>query len=476
MIPSSRPLALGILTVLFTAVTAAGEVPKPPDSSKVRQLVRQMRSGTVRVAGVDTPPAEAARNREAIKTVAEWLAYRIAQPPYNGETVPREDTTSPLIDRSMRALFDEAEDFCYLPIGAGNQGKVAPEQTEYGAEMGKAIAVAAKVVLDNSAKPIERINAVRLMSIAARMPAADLADPLVAVVTNDKISDAEKLYAFQGLRNLLEQHEVNDESVHIPALHRDVAKRGAIAQALSNYICQKRTPRDDREKAVIEFVRRHAVEAMARFKDAVLRKPNKDLIFRPGWTLARVFAQDPSVYPPFTVQEQTEAATGFCLMKIDPDLNLDVGAYFLAGVSVNFGRAANLDSQRAARDGTLPAAPWKLAAARFSHALATWREAAKPLPNTRFKDSAVTMANTAITLVGRIEKGGPGEATGGESQAIITWMTDNPPKAWAERQSAILFKDDPQSNLPFANTAALKTPDPKGTDAKKGAPEPPKKK
>ena len=50
-------------------------------------------------------------------------------------------------------------------------------------------------------------------------------------------------------------------------------------------------------------------------------------------------------------------------------------------------------------------------------------------------------------------------------------MTDNPPKAWAERQSAILFKDDPQSILPFANTAALKTP-----EAKKGATEPPKKK
>jgi hypothetical protein len=473
MTPSSRPIALGI-TLLFTAVTAAGEIPKPPDSSRVRQLVRQMRSGTVRVAGADTSPADAAKNRDAIKTVAEWLAYRIAQPPYNGEPVPREDTTSPLIDRSMRALFDEAEDFCYLPIGGGNQGKVAPEQTEYGAEMGKAIAVAAKVVLDNSAKPIERINAVRLMSIAARMPAADLVDPLLAVVTNEKISDAEKLYAFQGLRNLLEQSEILDLTVHIPALHRDLDKRGAIAKALSDYICQKRSPRDDRERAVIEFVRRHAVEAMARFKDAVLRKPNKDLIFRPGWTLARVFAQDPSVFPPFTMQEQTEAATGFCLMKIDPDLNLDVAAYFIAGVSVNFARAANLDSQRAARDGTLPVAPWKLGAARFSYALASWREAAKkPAPKTPFSDTAVSMANTAIALLSKIEKGGPGEATGGESQAVITWMTDNPPKAWAERQSALLFKDDPQSILPFANTAALKTPDPKGGDAKK---EPPKKK
>src|SRR5204863_7563111 len=155
------------------------------------------------------------------------------------------------------------------------------EQLEYGAEMGKAIAAAAKVVLDNSARPIERINAVRLMAVAAKLPAADLADPLVDVVNNTKISDAEKLYAFQGLRNLLEQTEVLDPTVHIPELRRDPVRLGKIAQALTNYIMQKRAPRDDKDKAVIEYVRRHAVEAMARFKEGVLRKPNKDLIFRP---------------------------------------------------------------------------------------------------------------------------------------------------------------------------------------------------
>ncbi|HJZ91373.1 MAG TPA: hypothetical protein VKE40_10910 [Gemmataceae bacterium] len=469
MTPSPRCLALGLSFAIATAASAA-EIPKPPESSRAQQLVLQMRTGSVRVAGGDTPAAEASKNRAAIKTVAEWLAYSIASPPFNGEPVPREDKTPTGVDRSMRALFEEAERFSYLPIATGNQGRVSQEQLEYGAEFGKAVAVAAKVVLDNSARPIERVNAVRLLSVAAKLPAPDLVDPLVDVVNNPKISDAEKLYAFQGLRNLLEQTDVLNPNDHIPDLRRDAVKLGKIAQALTNYIMQKRTPRDDKDKAVIEYVRRHAVEAMARFKDGVLRKPNKDLVFRPSWTLARIMEQDPTAFPPFTVQEQTEAATGFALMRIDADLNLDVAAYTFAKISVIFGRAANVDSQRATRDSTLPIMHWRVAAARFSHALATMREGAKPLPKTRYPDTLINLANTANNLLARIEKGGAAEPTGNESQAVITWMTDNPPKAWTENppKAATLYKDDPESILPFPTAPVLKTPDPKGTDPKKG--------
>jgi hypothetical protein len=476
MTPSPRCLALG-LSIAIAAAASAAEIPKPPESSRAQHLVGQMRTGSIRVAGGDTPASEAAKNRAAIKTVAEWLAYSIASPPYNGEPVPREDKTPAGVDRSMRALFDEAERFCTLTISSGNQGRISQEQIEYGAEMGKAIVAATKVVLDNSARPIERINSVRLMSVAAKMPAPDLIDPLLDVVNNAKISDAEKLYAFQGLRNLLDQAEPLNPNDHIPELRRDPVKLGKIAQTLTNYIMQKRTPRDDKDKAVIEYIRRHAVEAMAKFKDGVLRKPNKDLIFRPSWTLARIMEQDPTAYPPFTVQEQTEAATGFALMKIDPDLNLDVAAFTLAKISVIFAQAANVDSQRAVRDGTLPMMHWRVAAARLSHALSTMRsgpsgsEGAKILPKTRYPETLITMVNTANNLLAKIEKGGAAEPTGSESQAVRTWGTDNPPKAWSENppKAATLYKDDPESILPFPTAAVLKTPDPKATDPKKGA-------
>jgi hypothetical protein len=473
MIPFPRTIAFGFGFLFIAAAASAADIPDPPEASRVRQLVYQMRSGTVRVKDPDNK-ADWARNQQALKTVAQWLAYRIAQPPHNGELVPREDKTpaSVLALRTMSAIMDDAESFSNLPISAGNQGKVSVEQTEYGAEFGAAVAEEAKLVWTNSARPIERVNAVRLMSIAARLPAPALVDPLLAVINNAKVSDAEKLYAFQGIRNLLEQSDILNPSRHIVGLHRDPDKLAAIGQALTNYITAKRAPRDDKEKAVIEFVRRHAVEAMAQFKDGVLRKPNRDLIYRPSWTLARVMEQDPSAYPPFTVQEQTIAATGFCQMKIDPDMNLDVAAFTVAKVVVYFVRAANLDAERANRDGTLPSAHWKVLAARFSYALAVWREAAKTVAKDRYPDAIISLATDAIFVLTPIEKEGPGGRP--EVARITNWATNNAPKAWASMQSATLYTDDPKSILPFAGTATLKTPDPKGADPKKG-PTPPKK-
>src|SRR4051794_37509259 len=306
----SRSVAVAVSLVLVAA--AAAEVPKPPEPRGTKQAVFQMRSGNVRVK--DDP-----KNREAIKVVAEWLAYSLCQPPFNGEQPPP-SVKLPYGQDNMTYLMDEAK---YLSdIRSGTTAQPGQEQLEFADEFGKAIAAATGVVLKESARPIERINAVRLMSVAARVPAPSLADALVAVVNNPKGSDAEKLYAFQGLRNLLDQEDVNDPSRHIFGASAGNPKLGEIATALTNYVMQKRTPRDDKERAVIEFVRRDAVAALARFKDPSIRKANRELIARPAWALARVIAQDPAVYPPFTIQEQMEAATGFAQMKVDPDMSL----------------------------------------------------------------------------------------------------------------------------------------------------------
>lgn len=452
---------------LFAAATNAADVPRPPkqEAGRIQNDVYHMRSGTLRVADPDKSRDEAAKNRASIKLVCEYLAYSLAHPPYNGDPIPREDKITPP-NASIDLLMRDAASFVDLIPPPTNQGKLAQEQLEYANEFGKAMVDAVKVVLDASAAPVTRINAVRLLSITARMPAAVLADPLLAVVNNPKGSEAEKLYAFEGLRNLLEQSDVMIPDRHIPDLHRNPAKLAEIGQALTNYITAKRTVRDDKDRAVIEFIRRHAIEAMARFKDGVLRKPNKDLIYRPSWTLARIMEQDPTAFPPFTIPEQTEAAIGFCSMRVDPDMNLDVAAYSVAKVLVNFAQAANLDGQRAKQDNTPVAHPWKVLAARFSYDLAVWREATKSLPANRNPQAVVSLANAGIVLLGIIEReqGGAKDAnTTNESQAITNWAINNPPKAWAERKSATLYQDDPQSVLPFPAVAKLKTPEPKAT-------------
>jgi hypothetical protein len=501
MTPSPRILAFG-LSFFFAAAASAADIPKPPEVSRIKNDVYKMRSGTTRVNDPDNPQQKA-ENLKKIQAVAEWLAYTIATPPYNGELVPREDKTPAFVDRSMAAHFSEAERFADLPVSSGNFGKISVEQAEYGAEFGKAIAKTTKVVLDNSARPIERINAVRLIAVTARLPAPDLADPLVDIVNNTKISDAEKLYAFQGLKNLMEQTDLVDPAKHVV---RDVNQLAKIAKALSDYITQNRNPRDDRERAVIEYVRRHAVTALAALKDGVYRKPNRDLIYRPSWTLMRVIGNDPSISPPFTVQEKVEAIVGFCQMKNDPEMNLDVAAYMVAvaplptasgtvlGGLVEFARAANQDVLRANKEGTLPAVHWKVSAARMSLALANWRESVKTLAKARYPENVTTLARDGIALLAQIEKEGGGAQTATEVQALTQWATNNPPKAWGENppKPAQLYKDDPQSIVPFAAPAKkastdaklttpmpepkaktpppVKGPDPKAKDPKKSAP------
>src|SRR4051795_203616 len=93
---SPRLAALGFGFLLVAAAHAA-DIPKPPipEANKSKYQVQQMRSGSVRVAGPDVSRDEAAKNRQAIKAVAEWLAYSVASPPYNGEPIPREDKLTP---------------------------------------------------------------------------------------------------------------------------------------------------------------------------------------------------------------------------------------------------------------------------------------------------------------------------------------------------------------------------------------------
>lgn len=494
MIPSSRFLALGLLFV-FSTVAVAAEIPKPPDANRVRGDVAKMRSGTIRVKDPEDKGSWD-KNQKAVDTVAQWLAYRIATPPYNGEPVVVDPKGPPPTPGTMDGLMSDARFFTTLDPPSGNQGKLTVEQIEYGMIMGNAVAKAAKVVLDNSARPIERVNAVRLMSIAARMPCADLSNYFIDIIGNAKISDAEKVYAFEGIKNLMEQTDIVDPAKHVI---RDVNQLAKLAKAVSDYITLDRQPRDEREAHVIEFVRRHAVSALAVFKDGVYRKPTGELIYRPSWTLMRVIASDPKVSPPFTIQEKVEAIVGFCQMKNDPEMNLDVAAYMIAvapvpsasgtvlGGLVEFARTANEDVLRAKRDGTLPSVHWKVSAARLSLALAHWREFAKTQAKTRYPDAILALANAGIALLTPIEKEGGGASTGAEVQAITTFATNNAPKAWSASppQAAQLYKDDPNSVLPFAAPAKknpkLATPstpmtpmmppakgtDPKADDSKK---------
>lgn len=436
----------------------------------MRSDVQKMRAGNIRIKDPDNK-ADWAKNQQSIDTVAKWLAFSVATPPINGEPLPRDDKSIPAM-KTMDDLMDNVVSYTNLGGGATTLGKLSVEQVEYGMIFGKALADAVKIVRQNSFRPIERINAVRILAIAARMPCPDLADSFIEIISNKEINDGEKLYAFQGIKNLMEQTDNVDASKHVI---RDVNQLAKLATALSDYITRNREVKDEREKAVIEFTRRHAIAALAAFRDGVYRKPNRDLIYRPSWTLMRVIGGDPTVSPGFTGLEKAEAIIGFCQMRNDVDMNLDVAAYMIAvaplptsaggatlGGLVEFARTANEDILRANREKTLPSAHWKITAARMSLSMAQWRESAKSLPKNRYPENVVSLATLGIAMLTLIEKEGGGASTGAEVQSITTWAGNNAPKAWAEMQVAQLYKDDAKSVLPFA-APAKKASDPKLT-------------
>ena len=211
----------------------------------------------------------------------------------------------------------------------------------------------------------------------------------------------------------------------------------------------------------IEYVRKEAVAAMGRFKVSVVRETTRKPLSRPGYTLMRVL-WDPEIEPQVTLPERIEAICGFCQMKIDDDLNLDVAAPFLQPSLVEFLRQSNNDSVQMKKEGTMPVLPWKISAARLSYSFALWRESAKPVAKSRYPEYINTLTAEVIAAFAPIEKEGAGALI--PSDSLAQWINKNLPKGWeGEARPALqLYKDDPASLLPIVpKNPALKTPDPK---------------
>ena len=453
------PRTLAVAVAILVGVTAAAEVPKPPEvKSQDRTLLLAMRNGQIRPRDKEASKAEQDARAAVFKKIAQNLVYSVANGPLNGET----DPTGKAPFSSLPGLFSEVEQNTNLIGPSSNGGKLIVEQIEYAEEFGAAIAEAVKVVLAQSPKsrPIDRVNAVRILALAAKMPSPGIVEPCLAIIQDTQESDAIKLYAFQALKSLLEQSRVDFPHQHIFKVAESADRVGKIHDVLAGYVFQRRAPRDDRERAVIEFVRRHAVAALAQIKDAVLRKANKDLITRPAWSLLRVIELDPSVYPTFTIPEIAEAAIGLGTMKPDPEMNLDVAAYSMDKALVYFTTAALEDGLRSKGNAAPTALPWKTHAARLSYALGAWRVATK-------SPIVVDLAAKGIPVLEPIEKQGAQDAQGVQVNVLTTWAENNLPKAWTDGTAPPgtpipVYKDDPGPKLPFPAPMAapmLKTPE-----------------
>lgn len=441
---SWRAMIAGPTFLLMVAISHGAEIPPAPEPAGVDEVASpKLHSGTVRITDekADGPL------HKTVRVFAQNFAFSVVQPPYNGEPDPKVKST--VFVKDITTHLKKVEDFCTLFVQPGTSS-LNQAQVEFADVFSTEMAAAAKVVLDNLPKDpsqarMEKLNIVRVLAAAAKMPGTKMVDTLLSIINDPMYSDAYKLYAFQGLRTHLEHGLPEDPTRHL--LARDPVRLGQISDTLSKYILQTRIYRDDKERLVIEYVRREAVAALGRFKEGVVRKNTREPVSRPGYTLLRML-YDQEMAPPITIQERVEVISGFCQMKIDDDLNIDVAAPFLHPSLIEFARQNNNDSIRMRKDGGLPMLPWKIAAARISFAMATWRETAKKPQKAKYPEYITTLAAEVIPAFAPIEKEGAGAVI--NIEALSQWVNRNLPKAWdgGNRQPVPLYKDDPTSLLP----------------------------
>ena len=433
----SRLLAgsLGLLSAcLFLAGPARAQFESPdrPNISEDR-LLRSLRSGESAVGSPDS--AEGKANRAALTKLARYLAHRLTQPEY---TNPSADKKSD----DMAKLINDAEKAIVVPTPSR---PLTANQWVYNRELGKALDAELKEVIAKATKPISRVNAARMLALTGRTGYEGLADTYVGYVSDDKTSDAVKLYALQGLKNLLAlKPEEETKTGHVI---QDRVKFGKTVQALIDFINRPvdLAGKDPNQADVVRFVRREAVRALAQVRMGVVKDPDDKVLARPALALLRVaspWSQDPATSPvPFSPapspSERIEALVGFCQMPPDKNMDLELATYIVTACMVDIVRA------HGASDPTNPAppvVPWKVSAARLIAALNAWKKSTAELPKDRKGALVAELAERASAdILSKIEEAGRGARP--DASKLIQWLQTRPPAG------NVLFKGEADSTV-----------------------------
>ena len=423
-------LALGI--VLSVESGLRGQVPPPPkaESNQTWFPVQEMREGKRRV--IDSDKQTTKQNREALQRAAQSLAYRIAQPPYNGDP-PVEKKGGPSREEmlelmTMPRLMDEAQRYFLAPSA---RNKLSDMQMEYVREFAPLIDKELHVVLEKGTKPIVVINAARMLSLAARMPYPGTADGLMAIIKDPKQPEPVKLYAFQGLNNLLAQPGPDANQPHI---YEDTVKLGEIADTLAEYILKPREPesKDPKVAEVVRFIRREAIRAFCQLRVSVV-KDRANVIkakTKPGVLVMRIALGDDGFVPSLSLSERIDGLVGFMNMRPDVDENPDVAAYGIVLAMQELVRA------QGDADKTIP---WKVVGARLSAAADNLKTNTTEALAPRLRDRYMKVAEVVTPIAKALEDNG--DKAKPDATPINEWATQQPPP------TNVLFKDDPQSAL-----------------------------
>lgn len=345
------------------------------------------------ISGFKDAPGDQ-KAKDAFFAFAKYNAEYIAHPKVYSipqEFIPPASKTGPVLTTDQ--LIAEMNTRILVPVPVSQVGPVGPDQADYIRELGLALDTELKNVIERSATPIVRVNAMRMLSAACRSGATAHYPTVTALIVNPNTPPEVKYYAFQAAGNLLAAYDLNDYvsrkhsnkpkevSDLIAALQNSITKPNAIVPAPAGGVALSPEQAD-----VVAFIRRQAVKALAqvRFAEKVPGGPE----LYPAFTLAQIAVSDPAIVPPPTETEVAEAVIGLCNML--PPRGPDREPYSVAIADAVATGITTFATRRAAAplDKSLA---WRNYGSRLSDALKAW----KPLYDPGFNPAKPTAFQAA---------------------------------------------------------------------------------
>lgn len=421
-----------VIPATFVVVAALSAVAQDQPNTSDRNQFDKYRSGAEAV-GKDAKPV--------FDKYAKWYASRLAAA----------DKLPPGADQGFSFWVNDLAK--RLQVASHNTpgeplfySRLRPEQRPFVDEFGKACVEALEPATQSGSLAI-RINAARMISEVCRSGCADAADACLKILAKPDESDAVKLYALEGLRNLF--YIVPDPQFPMKSVFQK-DDSGSLTpleqksiQALGDFVF--RQPAGDLSADDVDaqfYVRRAAVRGLAlvrvqdvRVKGAVTDQPALKLL-----KVARGDGLNPKSNTPEgpdyrSSGERIEAIVGFCNLffpKTHRDFNIDYAVYHV-------GQAMHDIALLYKPNDAMTSTAWKVSAQKLREGLNTWHDraaAAKWQDALMIKNLLDAVDLNVLQAIEQAQAGTPPNAA-----AVREWVQQNKPK------SDRLFKNDPKSTI-----------------------------
>ncbi len=452
--------------VLFSNSRTNGQAAKPsdfkkepPNAGSVRSNVIDMRDGK-RI--VKNPPEEKA-NQEAMNLMAKSLIYPITDSKYYFPVENTKGDLKPAVyAESIHQQLDNFERFILLPyLTPALNSRLNVDQADYIKGFGVAVDAALKDVISPDMPPYIRLNAARVLAIAAKS-GAPAHYPMILAMLNDPNTAPEVLiYVIRAAEGLISAYEAIPRSTGATAYALHTLKDAEMVQLVTalETIIARNQPYGKQPKAVqpvapvappvdpkapaakpaapapaagqlqsnpltpeqavtIRFYRRAAIRALAQCRYPQFVDPANSKTVRPLMTLAKIAVMDTSLNFVPMADESGEAVIGLANIHDPKGLNVDVqldaiatGIYHFAVIKA----ASNTDKS----------IQWKMYAARIATALADWQKTPSATRNAQKIGSLVTVAtDKLLTPIEKLSSGIGQSAPNLDS--IVSWKKDRP--------------------------------------------------